>query len=104
MAAMAQLERDQIAERTAAAMDHLRKQGRRISGKIPFGYDLSDDRRNLVPNPAEQDAVELMRQLRTDGQSLRRIASELERRNIHAKYADHWSAQVVRGILKRHAA
>lgn len=103
MAAMAQLERDQIAERTTAAMAHLRKQGRRISGKIPFGFDLSSDGENLTPNHLELDAVDLMKSLRDDGQSLRAIASELERRGIHAKYSDHWSAQVVRGILKRSA-
>lgn len=103
MAAMAQLERDQIAERTTAAMAHLRKQGRRISGKIPFGFDLSSDGENLTPNHLELDAVDLMKSLRDDGQSLRAIASELERRGIHAKYADRWSAQVVRGILKRSA-
>jgi len=104
MAAMAQLERDQIAERTAAAMAHLRKQGRRISSKIPFGFDLSEDGRYLIPNPREREAVELMHSLRADGRTLRHIATELERRGVHAKYSDHWSAQAVRGILKRHAA
>ena len=103
MAAMAQLERDQIAERTAAAMAHLRKKGKRISGKIPFGYDLSDDGTSLIPNKHELETVALMRQLRSTGQSLRGIAAELERQQIPTKYLTRWTPQTVRGILHRPA-
>jgi site-specific DNA recombinase len=35
-----EFERDQLAERTESAMAHLRRNGRRISGRVPFGYDL----------------------------------------------------------------
>lgn len=104
MAAMAEFERGQIAERTAAAMAHLRKQGRRISGKIPFGYDLSGDGRNLVENPDEREAIDLMRSLRSEGLSLRKIAADLDQRDIPTKSGTRWSAQVVRGILRREAA
>ena len=44
IAALAQLERDLISERTAAAMAHKRSRRERVSGKIPLGYDLADDR------------------------------------------------------------
>ena len=104
MAAMAEFERGQIAERTAAAMAHLRKQGRRISGRIPYGFDLAEDGRNLVENQAEREAVELMRRLRSEGLSLRKIVAELDRRSIPTKSGVQWSAQVVRGILRREAA
>lgn len=104
MAAMAEFERGQLSERTAAAMDHLRKQGRRISGKIPFGFDLSEDGQNLIENCAEMEAIELMRDLRSAGLSLRKIATELERQGIPTKYGGQWSAQAIRGILRRNAA
>src|SRR6185295_927090 len=38
LAVLAEFERDQIAERTKGALSHMRNQGKRISGKIPYGY------------------------------------------------------------------
>ena len=58
LAALAQLERDQIAERTTVAMSHLRRQGRRISRAIPFGFDLADDGKTLLPNAAELAVID----------------------------------------------
>jgi len=48
LAVLAEFERDQVAERTKGALAHLRNQGKRISGKIPYGYDLAL-RRPVLP-------------------------------------------------------
>lgn len=97
-----QFEREQIGERTAAALAHLRQQGRRISGKVPYGFSLDGD--SLVPNHIEQEAITLMQRLRLAGLSLRRIAAELTRRGVVSKSGAAWSATVIRSILQRVAA
>jgi DNA invertase Pin-like site-specific DNA recombinase len=101
LAVLAEFERDLISERTRGAMAHMRRQGRRISGRIPFGSDLVGDR--LVENPEEAAVLELMRQLRADGRSLRQIAAELERRNVTAKNGGRWAPKVVSFVLRRDA-
>jgi site-specific DNA recombinase len=101
LAVLAEFERDLISERTRGAMAHMRRQGRRISGRIPFGSDLVGDR--LVENPQEAEALVLMRQLRAEGRSLRQIAAYLELRNVHAKNGGHWTAKVISFVLRRDA-
>jgi site-specific DNA recombinase len=101
MAVMAEFERDQISERTTTAMQHLRSQGKRISGKIPYGYDLNAG--ELVENKSEQASIKVMVELHRAGLSLRQIAAELEARGISTKSGAAWSATVIRGILKRAA-
>ena len=80
MAALAQLERDQISERTTAALAHKRHKRQRVSGQIPFGYDLADDGVHLVANRPEQRTIRRVRRLRDSGMSSRNIIAELERR------------------------
>lgn len=43
LSAIAEFEADLVAERTKRALGHLRSQGKRISGRIPYGYDLATD-------------------------------------------------------------
>ncbi len=43
IAALAQLERDQISERTCMALAHKRSKRQRVSGHIPYGSRLADD-------------------------------------------------------------
>ncbi len=42
LAVLAEFERNQISERTKAAMAHMRSQGR-FTGQVPFGFDLHSD-------------------------------------------------------------
>lgn len=103
LAVMAEFERDVISERTTAAMAHMKAQGRRV-GAVPFGYDLAADGAHLVENPAEQEAVALIQDLRRRGLSLRNIAAELESRGIQTKSGAAWSPKVIRSITQREAA
>jgi site-specific DNA recombinase len=75
MAVMAEFEREQLAERTRSAMQHLKAQGR-IVGQVPHGFARDGD--VLVANPDEQRVIELARALKAKGYSLRKIADELE--------------------------
>jgi DNA invertase Pin-like site-specific DNA recombinase len=104
LSVLAEFERDQIAERTTTAMQHLKSQGRRISGKIPFGYDLAADGEQLLENPAEQQVIQQIRERRQNGETLHAIAEALNLQGIASKCGGKWSHKVIRDILRRKAA
>jgi DNA invertase Pin-like site-specific DNA recombinase len=99
---VAQWEREVISERTQDALRHKFTKGQRV-GKVRFGYDLADDGKTLLPNPVEQEALSLMKQLRDAGQTLRAIATELNSRGIRTKEGKPWIHTSVERILRRAA-
>ncbi len=101
LAVLAEFERDQIAERTKGALAHMRSLGKRISGKIPYGYDLAPDGESLLPNPREQHGLRVIESLQATTLGRRRIATELTRLNIPSKTGVPWSPQAVGSILRR---
>lgn len=104
LAVLAEFERDQISERTKAAMVHLRRQGRRVSRHIPYGFTLSDDGSTLTSHPAEQQGLARIRALRLEGLSLRQIAAALTRAKIPTKTGRSWTAKVIHSLLHREVA
>lgn len=101
LAVLAEFESDQIAERTKGALSHMRTQGKRISGRIPYGYDLAPDGENLLLNPEEQVGLQVIQSLRAKGLGRRRIAAALSKQGIATKTGTAWSPQAVGAILKR---
>lgn len=97
LAALAEFERDQLAERTRQAMRHMRAQGR-VVGSIPHGYAREGD--NLIPHDAEQRIVGLVRELRDQGLTLRAIADELARRGAFNRAGRPFHAESVRAMLR----
>lgn len=65
-----EFERDQLAERTACAMAHLRKNNRRISSRISLGYDFAADGNTLLVNPAEQETMRQICSWRQQGMTM----------------------------------
>ena len=80
LATVSQWEREVGAERTRAAMGHLRAMGRLVGG-VPYGQCvvIRDGKKWLADEPAEQLVLAEARRLRASGLSLRAVASELER-------------------------
>ena len=100
-AAVDELEREQIAERTKAAMLRKQANGQRMSSKLPYGMcDDPDDPARMVPDPEEQENIERVVALHRAGHSSREIATEmnLEGRKIRGK---DWYHQAVPRILRR---
>ena len=101
LAVLAEFERNQISERTTAAMAHMRELGRFL-GQVPFGYDLADDGETLVRNAHEFESVSMIQALHADGHSLRSIARHLEISKILTKAGrETWTHTAVQSILRR---
>jgi len=88
LAAVGEMERNVISERTADALAHKKKNGHKLGGDMPFGFDLENSNgiKKLKPNPTEQDAIRLARMLRKQGMTYQIIANEFEIRHITTKH------------------
>ena len=103
LSAINEFEKDQLSERTRSAMAHLRQQNRRISAKIPLGFDLAPDGVSLVPNSGEQALIARIAAWHRRGWSLGKIARKLEAQAIPTKNKARWYRATVRRILARQA-
>jgi DNA invertase Pin-like site-specific DNA recombinase len=71
ISAVAQMERDLIAERTKDALVH-KKQIGEWTGRIPFGFRVENNR--LVEDPDQIRVIQKAKRLRRSGKSLREIS------------------------------
>jgi DNA invertase Pin-like site-specific DNA recombinase len=92
--AFAQYERALIAARTRAALSVKSARGERV-GAVPIGKRLADDGRTLTLDADEDRAVELVRELRGEGWTLRAIAAELDARGLRSRTGRAWHPQQV---------
>lgn len=101
-AALAEMERRLIGERTAAALRHMRANGQKTGGLVPFGYYLDEDGRNLKENTAEQEVLFFIKQLQQRGNSLRSICRQLKAKGYLTKTGkSKWHHQSLKQILSR---
>lgn len=99
LGALAQLEREQAGERTRVALAELRRQGRRISGRPPFGFRFEKGR--VVEVEEEQRVLARMRRLAGKGAGSYRIASVLNAEGIaNPRTGAPWFWGTVRAILE----
>jgi len=97
MAGFAELERNLIAERTAAALAHKKNTGR-VYGPTPYGFNRIGG--ELVENASETAVVGRIRNLATDGRSLRSIASTLNTEGVETKRGGRWHAKTIGYLLR----
>lgn len=96
-------ERGLIRSRTKAALAAKRRAGE-LAGEVPFGW-VADATGRLIEVAAEQEVLGLIRRLRDEGMSLRRIAAILTESNVTTKKGRAaWSHTSVKSILERAAA
>jgi DNA invertase Pin-like site-specific DNA recombinase len=102
-AALAEMERRLIGERTKAALSHKRSRNEKTGGDVPYGYDLTPAG-ILIKNEPEQKVIRLICRLDRDGYSLRRICRELEKAGYLTKRGNPvWQPSTVSKILDRHS-
>lgn len=95
--AFSEYERLIIGQRTKAALKAKRLRGER-AGNVPFGYRLADDGRSLIACDAEQRIIELIRQLREAGYTLRAIADSLNADGYRTRRGSAWRHEYVANL------
>lgn len=101
-AALAQLERDLIAERTQAALNVLGRTTGDRGGRVPYGYRRTE--RGLTVNRIQAAIVRRIFAWHRRGLSLRDIAYRLREQNVAGPRGDAWHHSSVAEILKNRAA
>lgn len=97
LGAVAQYEGALIRGRMASGRAAKRARGGWVGGAVPYGYRA--DSAELVPDPFEQEGINLARSLRAAGQSLRQIGHALVENGFPPKRSSHWSPTAVRSLL-----
>jgi len=97
MAGFAELERNMIAERTAMALEH-KKRNLEPYAPTPLGYTRIND--TLKKNDEEWEIVNLIFQLRSEKISYAKIAEELNNRGIPGKRGGKWYGSTVRYVFQ----
>lgn len=101
LAAVGEMERNLIRERTAWAMSFKRSKGEH-TGTAPYGQQVASDGVHLEPNADEQKALNRIATLRKQGLSIRNIVSALNAEGVQAR-GERWHFATVQAILKRAA-
>ena len=101
LAVLNEFERDQIAERTKAALSYKKANGEKYA-PVPFGYREVEGR--LVEVKREANIVAEILAKREQGSTLAAIADNLNTRGIEGKRGGRWYASTVAYLIKRQAA
>ena len=99
MAAVAELERAQINERTQGGRKAKAEKGGYAYGSPAFGYESIEG--ELVSKEDEQETIATIRRHRRSGKSFGSIAKYLNTQNIPTKRGGQWSATQVQRVLDR---
>lgn len=99
-AAFAEMERNTIAERTAAALAHKQSIGEHV-GSVPFGFKMDRQGGQLVPVAEEAAVVARAAELRASGMTLQAIADVLNGEGIPTRRGGEWRPCTVRALVLR---
>ena len=102
LASVSQWEREAIAERTAFALEHKRRQGD-VYGPVPFGFRREGAK--LVRNDEQHEVFQRIRAMRAQGHSLRRIVAWLNQNGVKTpRGSSKWFLNTLHQILTSKAA
>lgn len=101
LASLAEFERDQISERTKAALAH-KKATQQKYAPVPFGYREADGR--LVVEKHEAKIVTDILRRRAKGETLAAIADRLNTRGVSGKRGGKWHPSTVSYVVKSRKA
>ena len=93
MGVFAELDRGQIAKRLRDGRQAKASAGGYAGGSPPYGWKAEG--RELVADPAEQAVVVRMKELRSEGVSLRGIAQALDAQGVRSKRGAKWSPSTI---------
>lgn len=110
LAAVAEFERNLIAERTAIAMQNGQSNGKRVSSIPPYGYEIDTDsplhpksglHTRIKPNPKEQAIIQRCGEMRDLGMSKPQIAEELNMQGYRQRNGKMFDQNSVTRALRR---
>jgi DNA invertase Pin-like site-specific DNA recombinase len=102
LGAVAAYERSMIVLRMKRGRLAKQARGGYASGAPPYGY-RADGHGNLVPEPAQQEGLAIIKAMHGEGASYRQIAAELNRRGIPTKrgMVGSWFPSTVSAAIRR---
>jgi len=95
-----EFERDQISERTKAALAH-KKENNQVYNHTPYGYTRSGE--TLQKNDAEAAVAAQAVKLYQSGKTMRAIARHLNECGVPTKLGKQWQPMQVSRLIKRAA-
>lgn len=101
LAALGEMERKLIGERTKTALTQKKARGEKTGGYCPYGW--TQERGKLVENEKEQQVLTMIKDLQAKGLSCQKIADKLNANNILTKLGSVWSRTRVYRIMKNAA-
>lgn len=101
IAALAEMERKLIGERTRTALKQKRERGEKTGGHVPYGWEVINGK--LKGNAAEQEILYRMRTMQRDGMSYQKIADALNSQGLPSKTGKLWNSGTVYRILQNAA-
>ena len=102
LAVLNEFERDQISDRTKAAIAYKKSKHQYTGGEVPYGFAL--DNGILRKDQSEQAVIQLILELRARKWNYSRIARELNELGYRTKTGKAWHAQQVKNVIIAEAA
>jgi DNA invertase Pin-like site-specific DNA recombinase len=99
LAAVAEHEREAISQRTKAALGAAKQRGTQL-GNPNWQDSIKEARSARNPVPLSPALLTIMQNRRTEGWTLRRIASEMNALGLKTPRGDDWYASTVRASLR----